>query len=73
MAEVAVPQINTARLKPFRQRINRTAMTITDSGFVSMEIMCRHSNQPNSPEIAKELFHVSPDGRNVKLSTRSIN
>ncbi|KAK3776149.1 hypothetical protein RRG08_017084 [Elysia crispata] len=61
------PQICTVRLKSFRQRINRTVMTITDSGYVSMEIMCRHSNQSNSEEITKELFHISPDGRNVEV------
>ncbi|GFN88176.1 serine/threonine-protein kinase plk4, partial [Plakobranchus ocellatus] len=61
------PLLTTARLKPFRQRINRTIMTITDSGYVSMEIMCRHGNLPDNQEIAKEIFHVSPDGRTVEV------
>ncbi|CAL1530888.1 unnamed protein product [Lymnaea stagnalis] len=61
------PIINTARLKPFRQRLNRIIMTITDSGCVSMEVMTHLTAQTDSPEIAKELFHISPDGTQIEV------
>ncbi|KAH9513968.1 hypothetical protein Btru_031863 [Bulinus truncatus] len=61
------PLINTARLKPIRQRVNRIIMTILDSGHVSLEILGHLNNQPDGPEIAKELFHVSPDGKHVEV------
>ncbi|XP_005091487.1 uncharacterized protein LOC101855999 [Aplysia californica] len=61
------PPINTARLKPFRQRLNKTIMTITDSGHVSMELVGQLSGQCDGPEGVKELFHVSPDGLQIEI------
>ncbi|XP_059174862.1 uncharacterized protein LOC131955002 [Physella acuta] len=63
------PLINTARLKPFRQRVNRLIMTITESGHVSLEVMSQQTTPQDGAviEIAKELFHVSPDGINIEV------